>query len=87
MLVLVLEFSRICAPTLYPVNNLRRPGNVVEPAVPEGTWLKERCRSSKTEDESPDLRARHLTGTSSYETTRTFPSVMSVQPTNQHSTR
>jgi hypothetical protein len=30
MLVLVLEFSKISATTLYPDTNLRRPGNIVE---------------------------------------------------------
>jgi hypothetical protein len=63
MLVLVLEFSRISATTLYPANNLRGPRNIVEREAPDGASFKERCRSSKTEDESPDLRSSHLTGT------------------------
>jgi len=61
MLVLVLEISRISAPTLYHSTDKARAGSSRD-GRPRGAPSKER-RSSKTEDESPDLRGRHLTGT------------------------
>jgi len=57
MLVLVLEFSKISATTLYPppISGWEHRGmRGRERASFEG-------RPSKTEDESPDLRGSHLT--------------------------
>jgi hypothetical protein len=51
MLVLVLEFSKISATTLYRSSNLRSTRIIVEREA-QGASLKEHSRSSKTEDES-----------------------------------
>ena len=61
MLVLVLEFSKISATTLYPTTNLRGRGTSWNERPARGI-IQGACRSSKTEDESPDLRGSHLTG-------------------------
>ena len=62
MLVLVLEFSKISAPTLYPLPISGKRGTSRDERPSKRASSKERCRSSKTEDESPDLRGSHLTG-------------------------
>ena len=63
MLVLVLEFSKISATTLDPAPISGDQGTSWSERPLFRASLKERCRSSKTEDESPDLRDSHLTGT------------------------
>jgi len=62
MLVLVLEFSKISAPTLYPPTNLRWWGTSRDERPNNQGIIQGACRSSKTEDESPGLRSSHLTG-------------------------
>jgi len=52
MLVLVLEFSKISATTLYRSSNLRSTRNIGEWEASKGIIQGTMCRSSKTEDES-----------------------------------
>ena len=60
MLVLVLEFSRISAATLYQTANFRQFRSVAGWEAAIAASPRSKSRSSKTEDESPDLRSRHL---------------------------